>query len=627
MVKISNNQLKAFCLSMVLAMSLLPFIHGFHYIDIYATNVPYWDQWDTIVPWVIQYHEGNFHIFKLIGQQNDSRPFVSNAAIFLASLFTDLDIKFLFYLGYICYAVCIIFIIYFIKSDISIDCTTLLLSIPIFYYSFNSYYMLRFIQNIGSVQYPIMLLFSLATIYLLYRSKSSYSFLLISILTGILCTFSFAAGLSIWFAGLGQLVIQRMNNKSSKILLWIGSALAVFYIYYVHLGFRSTGPHGMSIYFSFLESLVHYPMQKFLCIMGTLGAEVIHQKEIALYFGLIIFLTLIALVVVNRNSLQLDRFSKWYGTLMFGTLTSIEVALARSGDNSYFGSPDTIFFIPDARHSLAIFLPLLCIYILTILYTRNAAAEDSLHGGSKGLKALFQDRKSQNLFLLGIVFTLLSLGIVLHTMPGLDAAGLIYSQQTANEYYLHTYRIQTDENLKNLNPTVDAVRKNAALLERYNLSIFSKDLFNPDDLSLINDTHRSEGTYARIESININTINGTTQTAPVVIDLENGEVEITGWAMDKRSKGPAGAVFISIDNEMDIPSIYGLERPDVSEVFNNEDLRHSGFRAVFSSSILAPGPHNATLKVITEGKDGYYLSGQTVDFVYLESFEEAANAP
>ena len=242
-------------------------------------------------------------------------------------------------------------------------------------------------------------------------------------------------------------------------------------------------------------------------------------------------------------------------------------------------------------------------------------------------KRQFQDRKSQNLFLLGIVFTLLSLGIVLHTVPGLEAAGLIYSQQTANEYYLYTYRIQTDENLKNLNPTVDAVRKNAALLERYNLSIFSKDLLNPDDLSLINETHRSEGTYARIESININIINDTTQTAPIVIGLENGEVEITGWAVDKRNEGPVGAVFISIDNEMDIPSIYGLERPDVSEVFNNEDLRYSGFRAVFSSSILTPGPHIAVLKIIPESKDGYYLSGQTVDFVYLESFEEAANAP
>lgn len=615
-MKISNNQLKAYCLSVVLALSLLPFIYGFHYIDIYATNVPYWDQWDTMVPWVVQYYEGNFHILELIGQQCDSRPVISNAIIFSASLFSDLDIKFLFYLGYICYVFCILLVIYFIKSDISFDCTTLLLLIPIFYYSFNPYYMLRFIQNIGSMQYPIMLLCALATIYLLYRSKSSYSFLFISILTGILCTFSFVAGLSIWFAGLGQLVIQRMNNKVYKILLWIGSALAVFYIYYVHLGFKSTGPHGISTYSSFLESLVHYPMQKFLCFMGTLGAEVIHQKEIALYFGLMIVLILIALMVVNRNSLQLDRFSKWYGILIFGTLTSIEVALARSGDNSYFGNPDTIFFIPDARHSLAIFLPLLCIYILGILYTRDSMRVDSNPGRSNHRGMLFRERKSQNLFLLGIIFTLLSLGIVLHIMPGIDAAGPIYSQQKANEYYLYTYRIQTDENLKMLNPSADVVRENATLLERYNLSIFARDSLNPDELSMFNETYGSQGSYARIESINMNIINSTAQTAPIIIDSEGGEFEITGWAIDKRNEGPAGAVFISIDREMDIPSIYGLERPDVSAAYNNEDFRYSGFRAAFSPSILAPGQHNATLKVITEGKDGYYMPGQTVDFIY-----------
>ncbi len=412
------------------------------------------------------------------------------------------------------------------------------------------------------------------------------------------------------------MVIQRMNNKVYKILLWIGSALAVFYIYYVHLGFKSTGPHGMSTYSSFLESLVHYPMQKFLCFMGTLGAEVIHQKEIALYFGLIIFLTLIALMVVNRNSLQLDRYSKWYGTLMFGTLTSIEVALARSGDNSYFGNPDTIFFIPDARHSLAIFLPLLCIYILSILYTRDSVREDSHPGRSNSLGMLFRERKSQNLFLLGIVFTLLSLGIVLHILPGIEAAGPVYSQQTANQYYLYTYRIQTDENLKNLNPLADVVRENATLLDRYNLSIFARDPLNPDELSLINETYGSQGSYARIESINMNIINSSAQTVPIFIDSEGDVVEITGWAIDKRNEGPAGAVFISIDNDVNIPTIYGLERPDVSAAYNNEDFRYSGFRAAFSSSILAPGPHNATLKVVTEGKDGYYMPGQTVDFIY-----------
>jgi len=603
----------------VLALSLLPFIYGFHYIDIYATNVPYWDQWDTIVPWVVQYYEGNFHILELIGQQCDSRPVVSNAIIFLASLFTDLDIKFLFYLGYICYAFCILIIIYFLKNDTTLDCVTLLLITPVFYYSFNPYYMVRFIQNIGSVHYPIMLLSALATIYLLHRSKSSYLFLYLSILTGILCTFSFVAGLSIWFAGLGQLLIQRMNNKGSKILLWIGSALAVFYIYYVHLGFKPTGPHGISTYYSFLESLVHHPLQKFLCFMGTLGAEVVHQREIALYFGLMIVLTLIALMVVNRKFLQLDRFSKWYGTLMFGTLTSIEVALARSGDNSYFGNPDTIFFIPDVRHSLAIFLPLLCIYILGILYTRDSAREDSNPGRSNSVGMLFRERKSQNLFLLGIIFTLLSLGIVLHVMPGIEAAGPIHSQQIANEYYLYTYRIQSDENLKMLSPSADVVRENATLLERYNLSIFARDPLDPDELSLINETYGNQGSYARIESINMNIINSTAQKVPIIVDSDGEEVEITGWAIDKRNEGPAGAVFISIDNDMNIPTIYGLERPDVSAAYNNKDLRCSGFRAAFSSSILAPGLHNATLKVITEGKDGYYMPGQTVDFIFRRS--------
>lgn len=125
-------------------------------------------------------------------------------------------------------------------------------------------------------------------------------------------------------------------------------------------------------------------------------------------------------------------------------------------------------------------------------------------------------------------------------MPGIEAAGPVYSQQTANQYYLYTYRIQTDENLKNLNPLADVVRENATLLDRYNLSIFARDPLNPDELSLINETYGSQGSYARIESINMNIINSSAQTVPIIIDSEGDAVEITGWAIDKRNEGRRG---------------------------------------------------------------------------------------
>ena len=382
-MKLSDSYFTNFYLFLIVIICSAPAIYGFYYIESYAVDIPYWDQWDHIVLWTIQYYEGDFDPAILIAQWNDSRPAVPNVITLITSLFTDLNIKIMFYLGYMFYIVSILFIIYLLKADTDFDRVTLLLLIPILYYAFNPYYMMRFISNAGSVQYPILILTALITLYFLYMSKNSYPYFLASIFAGSLCTFSFAAGLSIWFAGLVQLCIQNMDHKNIKICVWISSAFIILYIYFIQLGFVTKGLHSTDAYSSFSEALFQYPIHKSLCFMGTLGAQVIHQREIALYFGLILSIYIVILIYINRGYLELDRFSKWYGLLAFGTLTSIEVALTRSGSGSYFGAPDTYYFIPDTRHSLAIFLPIICIYILSILYTKNSVRKETVNDNQK----------------------------------------------------------------------------------------------------------------------------------------------------------------------------------------------------------------------------------------------------
>lgn len=603
-MKSTDKRLKSLYLFLILVLCSLPVIHGFYYIENYAVNVPYWDQWDSIVPWIIEYYEGDFDLAVLIAQQSDSRPAVSNALILITSLLTNLNIKSLFYLGYIIYSLSIITIIYYIKIDDNLDLATLILLIPIFYYAFNPYFMIRFIQNIGCVHYPVLLLTALMTVYLLHLSKESYRHFFGSIFMGIMCTFSFAAGLSIWFVGLFQLGIQNMNNKKIKISMWVISTVTIFYIYFIQLGFASEGLHSTSGYSSFFEALRHYPIHKFLCFIGVLGSQVIHQAGIALYFGLIIFIFTITLLYINRNSLELDRLSKWYALLAFGALTSLELALTRSG-------PDTIFFIPAERHSPAIFLPIICIYILSIIYTKKAVTQKTQNAvkNSNEFETIFKDRKHLNLFFLCIIFLLISLGAVLHVMPGIDGGKSIHNQQMANLYYLKNYEIQPDKNLEQLHPSAIVVRERASKLDRHQLSVFAKESTNINKYSIFN-----INTHGHIDTLNHKEIH--LQTGSIVIDKEKEDtIVITGWAVDKHAKGPAEAVFITIDDELNIPTLYGLDRPDVANAYNNKNFRYSGFRASFASSILDEGPHNFTIKIVSTEGDGYYTSNQIVPFV------------
>lgn len=475
--KLAENNYKSLRLILLALIYAVPILFGFYYISHYAVNVPYWDQWDTIVPWTIEWYEGTFEYSSIFEPQNDSRPVITNILMLLVSISTALNIKAIFFVGYILFLVCILFIFYFVKRDIGIDSLTLALLIPVVFYALNPYYLHRFIENLGALNYPILILTALASLYLLYESKKSNLCFLCSIGMGVACTLTFAAGLTIWFAGFIQLLLQNMHQKWEKIVVWAVSAASVFYVYFVLLGFRTNGLHSTGAYASFIETTLQYPLNKFLCFMGTLGAQIVHDSQVALFFGLVILTITIALLYVNRESLQLDRYSKWYGLLTFGILTSLEVTLTRSGALEYVGSPETIFFIPATRHSLAIFLPIICIYILAIIYLKESVTQEkSTDKKPHDFKSYLQMRGHRNLFLVGTIFTLLICSVILHGAPGIGLGETKYNQQIANQYYLKNYADASNEKFKTLCWDPQIVRSQAAKLEQYNLSIFA----NPD---------------------------------------------------------------------------------------------------------------------------------------------------
>lgn len=490
--KLAENNYKSLRLILLALIYAVPILFGFYYISHYAVNVPYWDQWDTIVPWTIEWYEGTFDYNSIFEPQNDSRPIITNILMLFVSVTTALNVKAIFFVGYILFIICILFIFHFVKRDIGIDALTLILLIPVVFYALNPYYLYRFIANLGALNYPILILTALASLHLLYESKKSNLCFLCAIGTGVACTLSFAAGLTIWFAGFVQLLLQKMHRKWEKIIVWTISAVSVFYVYFVLLGFRSEGLHGTGAYASFIETTLQYPLNKFLCFMGTLGAEIVHDRQVALFFGLVILAITIALLYTNRESLQLDRYSKWYGLLAFGILTSLEVTLTRSGALDYIGTPETIFFIPGINHSLVIFLPILCIYILAIAYLKESISrERTADKNSHGFNFYMQTREHKNLFLLGVIFTLLMCSVVLHGVPGIIRGEANYDQQMANQYYLQNYVDVPDEKMKTLHPIPDRVKSQAVKLEQYNLSIFSNLDPEPCDPQpiLIQDQH------------------------------------------------------------------------------------------------------------------------------------------
>lgn len=128
-------------------LAIIPIIFGFYYIHKFGVNIPQWDQW-SLVPVTVDCLEGKFDPLFLIAEQNDSRPVFPNIIMLTISIITAMNIKSIFYVGYIFYVMSIIMIAYLVLKDLRINGYHkyhVILILPILYYAFHPSYLYRYI--------------------------------------------------------------------------------------------------------------------------------------------------------------------------------------------------------------------------------------------------------------------------------------------------------------------------------------------------------------------------------------------------------------------------------------------------------------------------------------------------
>jgi hypothetical protein len=234
------------------------------------------------------------------------------------------------------------------------------------------------------------------------------------------------------------------------------------------------------------------------------------------------------------------------------------------------------------------------VYLLT-LSTFGKQFGKSRHLIASGLLALI---------IVGIVFAYL-----LGCHRGLGEGQSLKFSREMGAYVLSTYKMQSDENIRNyLYLDTRLVRNQAEFLEKNRFNVFSKPIADTSTLIL---AHSS--TLSAVEAINGEPISGRS-----IFAIDSGQSEtiaVTGWAVDKRANDVASAVFIVIDDTIHIPVIYGLDRSDVANCLKNPSFRFSGFMATFSFSKLGTGQHSLSLEIL--GKNEYYYYQNHVLFLIV----------
>jgi len=132
--------------------------------------------------------------------------------------------------------------------------------------------------------------------------------------------------------------------------------------------------------------------------------------------------------------------------------------------------------------------------------------------------------------------------------------------------------------------------------------------------------HRGPSPLARLRPVPSTTPNESSLSRPAVIGLNaagnDRYLSVTGWAIDGAAQGPAGGVFVIIDDKV-FPAVYGLPS-DVRGAAGPCD--ECGFSRMIPIAEIGPGPHELSTVVVTRDGTGYYQPAAPRTFATSQFF-------
>jgi hypothetical protein len=434
------------------------------------------------------------------------------------------------------------------------------------------------------------------TFSLLEETKKMFIRIFICSIPAIIASFSFIFGLLVWPAGLFHILFSKNKRKVQEAFLWsfFGVIVGITYFYgYV------TPSHHPSL--SYISKNPIISGGYFLTLLGSpISFSGIHFVT-ALSFG-IVLLGITGILILQLHKDHLLRENRiWLSITLFVALSLAATTIGRSG----FGIEHAL----TSRYTPVTILGIISIYFMAL----SISEKHHFKGKSYGLHALV---------------ILIVVGLIMSYGAGWQVGRYTKLSREMGAYILTTYDIQSDDNIRTyLYPNPISVRERAVFLEENRLNVFYEKRI---DLSILPPIYSD--TLSTIDTIN--GVEVSEKSLYVVINSSQYEtITITGWAVDTNVNEVASTVFITIDDRIDIPTLYGLDRTELRLIIQDgskidmstyyeldtlnisDHLRYSGYVATFSTSILSKGAHTLSLKIVAADATGYYHPPQKVNFI------------
>jgi len=560
--------------AIIVVFIIAPILIDLFFIYKYGVNCVYADQWE-IVPLFDKLYSGTISFTDLFAQHNEHRILLPRLVMLGLGSLTHYNMVAEMYLSWfllciICFILFKLFVRLFGFSKGSVA-----KFVPVVWLVFG----LRQYDNLlwgFQLTYFMVVLFFLLAVYLLAESKKCDWRFGLATLSGLAGTFSLAAGLLVWPIGLIQILFTARTRSRKlwgldivKTVIWTVTGVAVYIVYFS--GYIQP-PQTPSLQYS-----IQNPVMAVNFGLVAFGSPISLSMLTATSVGaslLLLYIFICVAAILKPNTLP---FKFPFLSLVLFTLSVVAIlAITRSGWKG------AIAF--ESRYTTMTVLGIIGLYTLIL-------STDIEH-----IKFKY--------FLTFFLIALIIAGIGPTSVPIYWEIGN-NSRFNRQNYasYLITYIYQEDENIIKLYPWPEIVRARSEILIKYKLNVFHDEMLSAAGLTPLN----KEPLY------HIDALNGQTNALPKLLSLETEKgdsLKIRGWAVDQDNSKTAGGVLIAIDGNLEVPALYGLDRPDIAAFHKNSNYRYSGFEASIPASVIGPGRHVIDIMVISADGSSYYLPVQ-----------------
>ena len=539
----------------------------------YGTNVPYWDEWES-VSFYKSIFENGFDVSALLQYQNNEHriiiPLIVQLSIWFITNGND-HIVLLVSNGCLWVAYFII-AIYWIKRNLPMW-GILPLAPIIFSFKQGMMYFLPF-----CIMWTLLVLFVVSSFYFyyLYINKQKWWLFVFTILFAVFSTFCAANGILIWITYLAYFISQKLfENKRffmlhKLIILAIGILCLLFYF------IDWKGPT--------TQFVAHNGLDLFKSFLMSIGCLLFEQSQAweAFIFGAII----LTILILGVYKILLD---KKLSTLCFPVLISIfflgSILMVAYG-RTELGEGVVL----NSQYSMMPAWFLVSIYLLFIEY---------LFLKFDGLSNFKFSKYSVALYLFLLFISIGKYNVTREWINNLQSCA--YTVQHYND---------VPDKMKTMYVYPAVISDRVSWIQAKNLFLFNDSIqykYPYNDFSIaerLNININKPMNLIEHGTFNVDSISGSTVYGEIKI-TQNSGFDINLWALDSANSRVPSDVIIEFAGEY--YRLNQIPRPDVAAVYGNEYF-DSGFTGYISVFGVAPGKYPINLLAICNGGDEYYTA-------------------